>query len=138
MLALIAVSLAGGIVLGQLTSSATVSNTGTVKSVGVGIYSDIDCLNSVNSIDWGVIEPGEQIVKSIYIRNDGNADVQLYLTVENWVPATAANYVTLTWDCEGQTLTPNQVKHANLTLSISSSAESITGFAFDMVISGMG
>jgi len=109
-----------------------------VKTIGVGVYWDSNCSSRVSSINWGIIEPGEQKNVSIFIRNDGNANITLSLSTEDWNPANAMNYMTLTWNYNGQPLSFNQVIPVTLTLSLSSNATGITSFSFAMIFSGTG
>ena len=46
------------VVFGLLQSSVRMVGRGTVKAVGVGIYWDSNCTNTVSFIDWGMVEPG--------------------------------------------------------------------------------
>ena len=53
--------------------SRTISNAGSVKAIGVGVYWDQACTSTVSSIDWGIMEPSGNVNKTVYIRNEGNA-----------------------------------------------------------------
>lgn len=113
----------------------TIPTTGKIRAYGVGIYWDSTCNQAVTSLDWGVAEPGRTQNVTFYLRNEGNAPITIYLDTENWSPPTAANYMTLSWDYKGESIHPDQVIQVTLTLSISSSIEGITNFAFDIIIS---
>lgn len=130
----ISLSLLGPVVLSAVTGNKTVSNTGSVTGVGVGVYSDQACTSAVSSISWGMIDPGSNSNRTVYIRNDGNAAATLSLTTSNWNPTTASSYMTLTWNYGGQSLNPNQVVQVRLTLAVSSSVNGITNFSFDITI----
>ena len=127
-----------GQVMSLLQADKTVSNVGAVKAVGVGVYWDPDCVNSVASIDWGTIEPGFSNTVQVYIRNEGNSASTLSMYTENWNPASASNYMTLDWDYTGQTVNPDEVVAVTFTLTVSSSIQGITSFSFDIVIVGSG
>jgi len=90
--------------------------------------------NKVSSIDWGILEPGSNVNKTVYIRNEGNAAATLSLATSNWSPSNASNYLTLTWNYGGQTLKVNEAIQVKLTLSASSSVTGITNFSFDITI----
>jgi len=74
----------------------------------------------------------------VYIRNEGNVDMTISLSTENWSPSNASSYVTLDWDYAGQCVGSNKVIQVLLTLSICSSIEGITTFSFDIAITGSG
>jgi hypothetical protein len=133
----LALSLVGQ-ALSAIQTSRTVSNIGTVKAVGVGVYSELACINPVTSINWGTLEPGQKVNKTVYIKNTSNVQITLSMTTQNWNPSNASNYITCTWDAQGKSLSANQVTSSVLTLSVSNSISGITNFSFDIVIVGSG
>jgi len=116
----------------------TITNAGSVRAIGVGVYWDQACANTVASIDWGIIEPGLNVNKTVYIRNEGNAAATLNMTTSNWNPSSASSYMTLSWDYGGQTLTVNEVRQVKLRLAVSPSITGITNFSFDITIAANG
>lgn len=124
--------------LGPIVSSAltnrTIANSGSVSGVGVGVYWDQAATNPVSSINWGILDPGSNVNKTVYIKNEGNTAATLSLTTSNWSPANASNYMTLTWDYGGQSLNANQIIQVKLTLTVSASVTGITNFSFDITI----
>jgi len=128
--------------IGPLVSAAltnrTISNSGSVKAIGVGIYWDQACTNPVASISWGVLDPGQSVNRTVYVRNEGNAVASLSLATSDWSPSNASNYMTLTWDYGGQILDINASMQVKLTLSVSSSISGITNFSFVITITANG
>jgi len=125
------------LVSGLLIASQTIQNTGNVKAVGVGVYSDSACNQTVLSIPWGTLDPGESSDETVYIRNDGNVAVVLSMTTENWDPSSASSHITLSWNLEeGYVLNPGQSVQTVLTLSVSSSISGVESFTFDIIITG--
>ena len=121
--------------VGSLTQANTkIQNQGAMKTVGVGVYWDQALTNRVTSIDWGTLEPGSNVNKTVYIRNEGNAAAILSMTTSNWNPTSASTYLGLSWDYSGQTIDVNAVVQVRLTLSASSSVSGITSFSFDITI----
>lgn len=120
-----------------LTAYRTVPNAGNVKAAGVGVYWNEDCTDNVTSIDWGFLEPGATVNKTVYINNDGNIPVVLSLTTEDWNPASASDNLSLSWNREGYVLnTTVPVTPTVLTLSVSPTIIGITNFSFDIIITG--
>jgi len=124
--------------LASVQTSRTLSNAGTVKAFGVGVYSEPACINSVTSINWGTLEPGQKVNKTVYIKNTSNVPVTLSMITQNWNPSNASNYITCTWNSEGKSLNENQVTPAVLTLSVGNNIAGITDFSFNIVIVGSG
>jgi len=62
-----------------LASETRVPSEGTVKTVGVGAFWDVNCTSRVIEIDWGLVEPGYHVNATIYLRNEGKAPITLPL-----------------------------------------------------------
>jgi len=122
--------------LGALVATRTISNSGSITAVGVGVYSDSACKTALSAISWGTVNPGDVKNYTVYVRNEGTVSVTLSMTVSNWNPSSASSYITLTWNKEKSTLTAGQVVPAVLTLSVSSSVSGVTSFSFDITITG--
>ena len=130
--------LSGLTVSGLLTTSKTLSSSGSVKAINVEVYWDGLCTQVVNSVDWGTPEPGEVANQTVYIKNLGSAPLNVSMTTSNWTPVEAANYITLAWDREGASIDPDQVLQALLTLTVSDTITGIIDFSFNIVIEGTG
>ena len=139
LLGLLALALIGSFgVYGLLTSSRSISSSGTVKAINVEIYWDQGCSQIVENVDWGLAEPGDTVSKAIYIKNSGNAPLTLGLSYSDWVPTEAGDFITLEWDQEGSTINAGGIQQADLTLTISYDITGVTDFSFNIVIEGNG
>jgi hypothetical protein len=122
--------------LGLLSSNKTLQSRGAVKTLNVGAYWNSGCTNTTTTIDWGMVSPGSSSNVSFYVRNEGNWPVKLGLSSQNWSPANASSYMSLSWNREAQTLAVGNVTLATLVLNISASISGISSFSFDTVIIG--
>lgn len=127
-----------GPVMSALQSNRTISNAGSVKAIGVGVYWDQACSNPVSSISWGTMDPGSSVNKTVYIKNTGNNAAVLSLATSNWSPSNASSYMNLSWDYNGQPVNANAVVQVKLTLSVQSNISGITNFSFDITIVATG
>ncbi|MBT0159211.1 hypothetical protein G4O51_04420 [Candidatus Bathyarchaeota archaeon A05DMB-2] len=127
-------------VMSAVQTSLTISNTGaiSISTVGVSVYWDSAYSNKTSSINWGTLDPGAQKSVTVYIRNEGSLAVTLTLSTSNWSPSTASNYLTLTWNYNGQTINPGASVQVRLTLTTSASVTGVTAFSFNIVITGSG
>jgi hypothetical protein len=131
-----------GIIVSVLASSLLIAyrripNGGNVRAVGVGVYWDDTCTSNVTEINWGFLQLGEIVDKTVFIKNGGTLPVVLNMTAENWNSTPASQYVTLSWNRESYVLnTTEPVVQAVLTLSVSSETVGVTAFSFDIVITG--
>ena len=128
----------GFAVTGLLTTSKTIESPGTVKAINVEVYWDSACTQAVSQIDWGAIEPGDSVAKTVYIKSSGSATMTLNMSYSGWVPSDAGNHISLSWDKEGASVDPDAVVAAVLTLSVSNSISGITDFSFNIIIEGTG
>lgn len=136
--ALIASVIAATSVMALLTTQRTISGAGAIKAVGVGVYWDSACTNETSSLDFGLLEAGGSKSFTLYLKNNGNSPLTLNMTSQNWSPSSASSYMSLTWNREGQQISPDQVIQFVITLSVSSSVTGISSFSFDIVITGTG
>ena len=121
-----------------LTIQKNIRGTGSVKGVGLGVYWDSQCKNATSSIDFGLLEPGSYKDFTLYLKNEGNIVLTLNMPSKNWNPVEAANYLSLTWNREGQQVSPGQVISFVIRLSVSSNIQGISSFSLDITISGTG
>jgi len=140
-IAMVTLLLLSGFMLAQVMSaiqmSSTISNVGTLKlNVGVGVYWDASSANRITAIDWGSLEPGATKSYSVYIRNEGSYALTLSMSTSNWSPSTASNYMTLTWNYNGQTINAGKAVTVTLTLTVSENITDISGFSFDINLVG--
>ena len=109
---------------------------GTVKTVGVAIYSDIELDELLVSIDWGDLRPGGNKTIQCYVQNTGDTAELLFLQTDNWAPSSAADYLSLTWDYDDQPLNAYEVIPLNLTLTVAVAIQGISSFSFDITVIG--
>jgi len=136
--AVITLALVGVMVsaLGALVATRTISSSGNINAVGVGVYQDSTCTTVLSTISWGGLNPGDVKTYTMYIENTGNVALMLNITVGSWAPASASSYITVTWNQEKTVLSASQIVPAVLTLSVSSSISGITSFGFTITITG--
>jgi hypothetical protein len=112
----------------------TVPGQGAIKGINIGIYSDQACTTPVQTIYWGLIEPGATASQTVYVRNEGDTTTTLTMTLSNWVPTDSSNHMSINWNYTGQTLDVNQVIPITFTLQVSENVHGISDFSFDITI----
>lgn len=128
--------ISGLAVSGLVTVSRTLSSSGTVNTINVEVFWDVNCTQIISDIDWGVLDPGENTSKTIYVKNTGSTAMMLNLTYSGWNPVEAGTYLSLTWDKEGAIVTVDEVVSTMLTLHVSDTIAGITSYSFDITIAG--
>lgn len=105
-------------------------------TLDINVYCDSECSVKATNIQWGSIEVGQSITNTIYIKNDGDYAVLLNLQTQNWNPLNAAENIQLSWDYDGNFLSPNEVISVTLTLTVDTNISGIDSFNFDIVLVG--
>lgn len=122
-----------------VSKNVTISSKGRIKQVNVEVFNDSACTIPITEIDWGFIEPGQAVNRTIYVKNTGNyPHVIMSLTYANVTPAGFEQYMTLTWNLEGVEITKDEVREAILVLVVDESITGIDDFTFDIVVTGTG
>jgi hypothetical protein len=121
-----------------LTVQTNIQGSGLITSAELGAYWDSGCTTEATSITFGTLDPGSSTDYTVYIRNEGNTDLTLSMTTNNWSPAGATTYISLTWNRGGQTISPGQVITCTLTLTVSPSIQNIDAFSVNIIITGTG
>jgi hypothetical protein len=104
--------------------------------IEIDIYSDSGCTQFSSNVDWGEIMAGSTIARIVYVKNNGDYEVALGLSTENWNPFEAMADITLDWNYDGTYLEIGEVRQVIFSLSVDSGIGSISSFSFDIVVTG--
>jgi hypothetical protein len=118
------------VTLNANTLNTTVPTQTTIDS-SIGVYFDSSCNQKVRFIDWGNLIAGENITRTVYIRNASPEPMLLNMSTRNWAPEIAENQIGLIWNLENIIITPYTTHYATFTLSVSGT---VTVTEFSMVI----
>lgn len=133
-----AVCIAMVIILGAIMESSisgkAFANADSIKGIGAGVYWDQACTNRTLSLDWGLLDPGSNNTLTVYIRNEGNSAVHLWLDTSDWTPSAASGYMALSWNYSGQILGTYQLAPVALNLCVSPSIIEINHFTFTTTV----
>ena len=127
-----------GYLIGSLITQTKITNTATIKTIGVNVYWDVHRTQPITFIDWGILEPATNKTILIYVKSQSNTPITLTIYTENWKPQNASDYITLTAEPNNSTLQPSEIAQVNLTLTVASNIQGITTFAFDIFLEGTG
>jgi len=118
-------------------TSRKLSSTGSIQtSAEIGVYSNFQCTTPLTSLSWGTLEPGESKAIVCHIKNEGTSALTLSMYPSGWDPTDAGNYLTLSWNYNGNPINPDASVQVTFTLSVDASIEDITTFSFDINIVG--
>lgn len=121
-------------------SSVSIYSVGIVLEGDVlfNTYWDATATSEVTSVEWGELEPGQTGNVTFYIKNEGlsNLYANMTWTEGSWDPPDAFQYFDLTWDFEDKFVKPGFGQRVRLQLHVHSDIAGVTGFSFDIVITG--
>jgi len=123
-------------IFGVLSSVYPIGSTGVIASANLGVYSEIECVSEVSTMDWQTLRPGESKSKTVYVKNTGTVTLNLSMTTTDWSPLGASSYITLAWTREGTEIQPDEVLAAVFTLTVSGSIQGIPSFDFVIRVTG--
>jgi len=123
------------VVYAQLTPRVTIHNYGTIKGIGVGIYSDSECTEETTFIDWGILDSrGDWSNTTLFMKNEKNTNFTLSYQTGNWTPPEAESYLSLTWNYTDQVVHPEQVIPVDLRLQVYANVTGFTNFSFEITV----
>lgn len=126
------------VVSSLFSASVQISSSAAIKTVGVAVYWDPAFAVPVTSISWGIVEPGEVKNVSCYIKNTSNVPIILTLKTDNYTPAEAEQYISLTWNYDEQPIPVDGYTPITFSLHVDPATTGITAFSFDITITGSG
>lgn len=113
-----------------------IRNVSSVSSeTGIGVYWDYECTRSVKEINWGTLFAGAKKNVTVCIRNQLQNVIYLMLNISDWNPQNAFHFMTLSWDYQGNALSPSSVVKVNFILALKPTISGITSFSFNITIS---
>ena len=133
---LVALVATAGLTVGLLNSPVSVTNSKVVRTANIGVYTDEQCTQNMTSLAWGEVTAGQSYTRTAYIKNNGNLRITLAFSTSNWNPSALSSILDVTWNYDGQKLTPNKMSPVTWTLTIPSNVTGYSGFSFDMMIAG--
>jgi len=127
----------GAVSYAAVSSIVKVRNVGTIRAVGVEVYSDELLEQILNEVSWGTLNPGENKSATAWIKNTGNDAQKLILWTEGWEPVDAQNSILLTWNYNNQWIEAGSAIAVTFTLTVDSSISGVDSFCFDIWIKGV-
>jgi hypothetical protein len=128
------VSIAGSalvaILLNDSGSEINLPSVGTIKTIGVETFWDQNGENKIDALSWDELRieklewdeiTMEPISTTVYVKSVSNFRVTMDIFLTDWSPAEMSDYLTVSWDYEGEEMDPGDIIPVTLTLSAPSS-----------------
>jgi hypothetical protein len=94
-----------------------------VKVSAVGSSADLQ------SIEWGDLTAGSTATRQISVINNGTIPITLSMSVGDWVPLIAQQYISITWNyASGTVLQPGASQTLTMTINVNQYVTGINTF----------
>ena len=122
-----------------LSTDTRIHNHAFVKIIGIDVFEDSGLTKPLTSIEWGMLDPGENKTFDAFLFNPGNVPINLFMTTENWNPINCTSYISFSWDREGFVLQPEESVITTFLIEVDESVfgSGIKEFTFDITIRGI-
>jgi hypothetical protein len=109
-----------------------IPSVATLKIMGIDVYEDPGYTVSVAQIDWGMVELRHGATFDACIKNESNVPITLTMYMEDWNPANASNFISLSLDYNGSKILVDGSIPATLVLNVDPATTGIYSFSFTM------
>lgn len=106
-----------------------------VLAYGCLIYWDSEFVSEVDNIYWGILKPGSEAVRMVYLVPD--IDSHYSLETGNYTPPEAEQFLSVSWNCSTGWLLKDRVYPVVLTLKVSPQVRNVTDFSFTIAVFGV-
>ena len=129
---------AGAIIASSYFQGPSLRSVSAIEASSLGVYWDPGLLEPADSIDWGMLRPGEAKNVTVYIVNETPRPVNLTLGTTGWDPPEASGEIGLAWSHEGRLMLPRGVAETDLSLSVSPGILGVETFSFTIILTAEG
>lgn len=118
------------------TGSQNIQVTGILLGgdLNFGVYEDAFGETPAESINWGVLEPGQIATRELWVRNDDIIAISCTLSSSNWLPEGSDQYLSIDWNWGQSLLGPGRARKVTFTLTVSPSITGIDDFSFTVTV----
>ena len=102
---------------------SSLAHSGEITSVETQLYGDKAQTTQITSLSWGLIGNGTQNNLTVYVKNVGNKNMVLSLTIQN-----LPSFLTLAWNYTGASIPPSSAVPVKFTLAAAPNATGTFNF----------
>jgi len=111
-----------------------IGSYGVMSTIDVRFFSDSGCINRLNYISWGSLEPSSIKQYVIFIKNFGSSNVTTISSFANWNSPSSEKFLSLTWSGADTVIPPDSVVSTTLTLKVSPKIQDVGEFSVDVIL----
>ena len=111
-----------------LSAQGTLASSGRIVVIGVKVTA-VDSSADLQSIEWGELSAGSTATRQILVTNNGTIPTTLSMSIDNWVPLIAQQYISVTWNyASGTVLEPGASQTITMTINVNQYVNGVTTF----------
>lgn len=129
---------AGAIITFSYFQGTSLRSVSAIEASSLGVYWDPGLSEPADSIDWGLLRPGEATNVTLYLVNETPSPVNLSMNASEWIPASASGHIYLAWSHERRIMAPGAVLESDLSLTVSPDIVDIETFSFTIELTAEG
>ena len=111
-----------------LSTQGKIGSSGRIVVVGVKVTA-VGSNADLQSIEWGDLSAGSTTTRQISVINNGTIPTTLSMSVDNWVPLIAQQYLNITWNYAlGTVLQPGALQAVTITINVNQYVTGVNTF----------
>ncbi len=118
---------------GTLNTQQTLPTSGLIAGKGLAVYLDPGGTEVATRIEWGTINPGSAVQRTVYVKNTGTVPINLNTTTNTPTPANLFTMISFSTDQQGTQIQPTEITPIVLSLTVLQTADP-TNFTFNVFI----
>ncbi len=120
--------------IGVLTLNPAKPYSAIGSDQNVDVFMESECVNQCEKLDWDLSAGSTS--RTVYVKNTCGAPVSLSMFATGWAPSDVGAFLVMSWDREGNVLSPGESTSATLILTASENASNVENFSFRILITG--
>ena len=111
-----------------LSAQGKIGSSGRIIALGVKV-TVVDSNIDLTNIDWGDLTAGATATRQISVTNNGTVPTTLSISVGDWIPLIAQQYLTITWNyASGTVLQPDTSQTVTVTINVNQYVNGVNTF----------
>jgi hypothetical protein len=111
-----------------LSAQGKIGSSGRIVVIGVKVTA-VGSNADLQSIEWGDLSAGSTTTRQISVINNGTIPTTLSMSVDDWVPLIAQQYLTITWNYNsGTVLQPGSSQAVTFAINVNQYVTGVNAF----------
>jgi len=111
-----------------LSAQGKIDSNGRIVVIGLKVTA-VGSNADLQSIEWGDLSASSTTTRQISVINNGTIPMTLSMSVDDWVPLIAQQYLTITWNyASGTVLQPSTSQTVTITINVNQYVTGVNTF----------